>query len=169
MKKTLWSHDFTIITLGTIISAIGGTAMTFAFSLVVFDQTNSTLATGLFSALSVLPAIIVPIIASPYIDAFERKKFIYGIDAFNALLYFLFTLYLFIFDFNLIIYLIFSLMVVSTNSIYQLAYTSLYPDLIPQGFAQKGYSISSLIYPSVTRYVRKAHSFRWGMDSTFIL
>lgn len=153
MKKTLWSHDFTIITLGTIISAIGGTAMTFAFSLVVFDQTNSTLATGLFSALSILPAIIVPIIASPYIDSFERKKFIYGIDAFNAILYFLFTLYLFIYDFNLIIYLFFSLIVVSTNSIYQLAYTSLYPDLIPEGFAQKGYSISSLIYPSVTAII----------------
>ena len=39
MKKTLWSHDFIIITLGTLISAIGSTAMSFALSLVVFDHT----------------------------------------------------------------------------------------------------------------------------------
>ena len=44
MKHTLWTFDFTIITLGTIISAIGSVAMNFALSLVVFDQTSSTLA-----------------------------------------------------------------------------------------------------------------------------
>lgn len=46
MKKTLWSHDFIIITLGTLISAIGSTAMSFALSLVVFDHTSSTLMTA---------------------------------------------------------------------------------------------------------------------------
>ena len=49
MKKTLWSRDFTIITIGTLISAIGGTAMSFAFSLVVFDNTDSTMLTGIFT------------------------------------------------------------------------------------------------------------------------
>ena len=55
MKKTLWSHDFIIITLGTLISAIGSTAMSFALSLVVFDHTSSTLMTGIFTAISLMP------------------------------------------------------------------------------------------------------------------
>ena len=60
MKKTLWSHDFIIITLGTLISAIGSTAMSFALSLVVFDHTSSTLMTGIFTAISLMPTVQFP-------------------------------------------------------------------------------------------------------------
>ena len=63
MKKTLWSHDFIIITLGTLISAIGSTAMSFALSLVVFDHTSSTLMTGIFTAISLMPTVLIPILA----------------------------------------------------------------------------------------------------------
>ena len=31
MKKTLWTKNFTIITIGTIISCVGGVAMNLAF------------------------------------------------------------------------------------------------------------------------------------------
>ena len=80
MSKTLWSKDFTIITIGTIISAIGGMAMNFAFSLVIFDETGSTFLTGLFSAISFLPQVIIPIFASVIIDSFDRKKMIVNLD-----------------------------------------------------------------------------------------
>ncbi len=153
MKNTLWSKDFTIITIGTIISAIGGIAMNFAFSLVVFDETSSTFLAGVFSAISFLPQVIIPIFASVLIDSFDRKKLIYGIDFFNGILFLLFTYYLFHNDFSYFAYLLFSFIIISTNAVYQLAYSSLYPDLIPKGFAQKGYSISSLIYPSVTAFM----------------
>ena len=43
MPRTLWTRNFTIITLGTVISAIGGVAISFALSFVVFDNTGSTL------------------------------------------------------------------------------------------------------------------------------
>ena len=44
MRQTLWTKNFTIITLGTVISAIGGVAISFALGFVVFDTTGSTLA-----------------------------------------------------------------------------------------------------------------------------
>lgn len=153
MKKTLWSRDFTIITIGTLISAIGSTAMNFAFSLVVFDNTDSTMLTGIFTGLSMVPAILIPIIAAPYIDACERKHVIVRLDAFNGICYLLFAWYLATHGFSYLIYLLFALLITSTGSIYQLAYSSLYPDLIPKGFLQKGYSISSMIYPSVTALI----------------
>ena len=90
MKKTLWSRDFTIITIGTLISAIGGTAMSFAFSLVVFDNTDSTMLTGIFTGLSMIPAILIPIIAAPFVDTCERKKVIVRLDAFNGICYLVF-------------------------------------------------------------------------------
>lgn len=172
MSKTLWSKDFTIITIGTIISAIGGMAMNFAFSLVVFDETGSTFLTGLFSAISFLPQVIIPIFASVIIDSFDRKKMIVNLDLMTSILFLLFTVYLFNYGFSYIAFLIFSFITIAISSIYQLTYSSLYPDLIPKGFAQKGYSISSLIYPSVTAFITPIASFiytQYGIEYICLL
>ena len=150
MKKTLWSHDFIIITLGTLISAIGSTAMSFALSLVVFDHTSSTLMTGIFTAISLMPTVLIPILAAPLVDGCCRKRLIVMLDSGNGILYLLFAAFLLMQEFSYAGYLIFSLLTASFGAIYSLAYSSLYPDLIPKGFAQRGYSVSSLIYPSVT-------------------
>lgn len=149
MKKTLWSKNFTIITLGTFISAIGDVAIGFALSFVVFDTTGSTLLSALFTAASSLPRIILPILISPYLDNFRRKPVIVGLDYFNSVLFLLFGFYLLNHSFNLPLYLFFSLIGSSIGSIYGLAYESLYPNLIPEGFAQKGYTISGMLYPTV--------------------
>ena len=148
--NTLWSHDFTIITIGTLVSAIGGVAMNFALSIVVFDETSSTLLTGIFSAISFVPSIVLPIIAAPYVDQCIRKQLIVGIDAGNGILFLFFSFFLMNHEFSYLAYIAFSFVTGCTNAIYSLAYGSLYPELIPKGFAQKGYSISSMIYPSVS-------------------
>ena len=150
MKNTLWTKNFTIITLGTVISAIGGVAMSFALSFVVFDNTGSTLMMALFAAASSLPGIILPVLLSPYLDNFRRKPVIVGLDYLSAVIYLLFGLYLLKHSFSLPLYLLFSLACGSIGSVYNLAYESLYPNLIPEGFAQKGYTVSGMLYPTVT-------------------
>ena len=87
MQNTLWTKNFTIITLGTVISAIGGVAMGFALSFVVFDNTGSTLMMALFAAASSLPGIILPVLLSPYLDNFRRKPVIVGLDYLSAVSY----------------------------------------------------------------------------------
>lgn len=94
MPRTLWTRNFTIITLGTVISAIGGVAMSFALSFVVFDNTGSTLLMGLFSAASLLPHTLIPVLAAPYLDNFRRKPVIVGLDYFNGCVYLLMGVYL---------------------------------------------------------------------------
>lgn len=150
MKNTLWTKNFTIITLGTVISAVGGVAMGFALSFVVFDNTGSTMMMALFAATSSLPGIILPVLLSPYLDNFRRKPVIVGLDYLSAVIYLLFGLYLLKHSFSLPLYLLFSLLCGSIGSVYNLAYESLYPNLIPEGFAQKGYTISGMLYPAVT-------------------
>ncbi|MDY4488243.1 MAG: MFS transporter [Candidatus Limivicinus sp.] len=150
MKNTLWTKNFTIITLGTVISAVGGVAMGFALSFVVFDNTGSTLMMALFAAASSLPGIILPVLLSPYLDNFRRKPVIVGLDYLSAVIYLLFGLYLLKHSFSLPLYLLFSLACGSIGSVYNLAYESLYPNLIPEGFAQKGYTVSGMLYPTVT-------------------
>lgn len=150
MKKTLWTKNFTIITIGTVISAIGGTAMNFAMGLVVFDNTASAWMTGVYRAVSMLPSIVLPILFAPYVDSHRRKPLIVGLDAFLGLLYLAFALYLSRTSFSYGMYMAFGLMTSAVGSLYSTAYRAFYPDLIPEGFMQKGYSVSSMIYPTVT-------------------
>lgn len=166
-KPTLWTKNFIIITLGTIISAIGGTAMSFAMSFVVFDNSQSTLLAGIFSAVSLIPAMILPIVISPYLDRFRRKPVIVGLDCLDGILYLIFALYLIKQPFSYPVYMVFSLLTSTTGTIYSLAYTSLYPNLIEEGFAQKGYTISGMIYPTVMVIMTPVAGFlytKWGMS-----
>ena len=171
MKNTLWTKNFTIITLGTVISAVGGVAMGFALSFVVFDNTGSTMMMALFAAASSLPGIVLPVLFSPYLDNFRRKPVIVGLDYLSAVIYLLFGLYLLKHSFSLPLYLLFSLLCGSIGSVYNLAYESLYPNLIPEGFAQKGYTISGMLYPTVTMVMTPVASILYvklGLGILFI-
>lgn len=149
-RNTLWTKNFTIITLGTIISAIGGTAMNFVMGLVVFDNTDSAWMTGFFSAVSILPSVILPVLVAPYMDSHRRKPFIVYLDAALGILYLLFFVYIRQAGFVYAAYMVFSVITSAIGSVYSTAYSAFYPDLIEEGFLQKGYSISSIIYPTVT-------------------
>ncbi|MBR5287343.1 MAG: MFS transporter [Clostridia bacterium] len=152
-KKTLWTKNFTIITLGTLISAIGGVAMNLGLSLVVFDETQSTWLIGVFGAISMLPGLTLPVLLGPVIDRVNSKHVIVGLDAFSGLWYLAFLWYIRRFGFVYAAYLVFSFVMGCVGSVYSLAYNSLYPDLIPEGFAQKGYAVSGVIYPLATTLV----------------
>ena len=59
MKKKLWTKDFTLITTTTILSAVGGEAMSLPVSLLVFDETQSTFLSSLILVCSMLPDILL--------------------------------------------------------------------------------------------------------------
>ncbi len=148
-NKTLWNRNFTIITIGTIITLLGSLLVNFAFSLVVFDETQSTLYSGAFGAVSMIPSIILPLIVAPYMDSHPRRPFIYSLDYIVGIISIVAAIVIYYTGFNIFLYLIVSLLFSICSSIYYTAYQSLYPDLITEGFKQKGYSISSLIYPTL--------------------
>ena len=167
MKRTLWTKNFTIITLGTLISAIGGVAMQLALSLVVFDQTESTLLSGLFTAASLVPGMTLPMLLAPMVDRCNRKTIIVSLDYINAALFLLFFLYIRTFGFQYGVYILFSFLCGSIGAVYSIAYSSWYPDLIPEGFEQKGYSVSSFIYPITMTLVTPLAAVvyeHWGVE-----
>lgn len=149
MKKTLWSKNFTIITLGTIISSIGGVAMSFALGYVVFDTTGSTLLSACMAALNMVPRAILPILISPYLDRVAKKPILVSLDFLLGAFYLFWGVALRSVSLTYSGYLLFSFFVSCVGSVYQLTFTSLYPKLVPEGFAQKGYTISGMIYPTV--------------------
>lgn len=147
MKKTLWTRNFTLVTVGSALGAIGGIASSFALSFLVFDETGSTFAAALLLAIEVIPGFIIPMVAAPWMDRLPRKPFLVWGDAINGLLYAIAGLYLMFFEFSYGGYLVFSLVLASLGAFDSLAYESIYPMLIPDGLEEKGYTIASMLYP----------------------
>ena len=139
-RKTLWTKNFTIITLGTLVSAIGGAGITLGLSLVVFDQTQSTLLAGIYAAVSLIPGLVLPVLFGPLVDRANRKYIVVGLDALSGLIYLSFMLYIHQTGFSYAAYMLFSLVTGCIWQVYTLAYSSLYPDMIPDGMEQKGYA-----------------------------
>ncbi len=147
--KKLWTKDFSCITLATVLSAIGGEAMTLPVSLLVFDETQSAFLSSLVMICGILPDILLPIFIAPFIDKAGKKKWILGMDLMLAAVYAGMGFWVGRHTFHFLLYLLFTLTVGTISVIYRLAYASWYPDLIPRGMEQKGYAVSSTLYPTV--------------------
>ncbi|HAS74527.1 MAG TPA: MFS transporter [Clostridiales bacterium UBA8960] len=147
MKETLWTKNFTLIMLGTVISAIGGVGLSLALSVTVYDNTQSTWLTGLYSALTIIPSILLPVLISPIVDRYSRKNIIVTLDLVLGFVFLLFAWLTKTGYFNFYFYVLMGLIMNINGVIYGLAYDSLFPNLIPKGMFQKGYAIGNLIYP----------------------
>ena len=146
-KPTLWTRNFTLVTVASALGAAGGIAGGFALSFLVFDETGSTLASALIIAIQLIPYFVLPLFVAPWMDRMPRKPFLVGGDLLNGLLYGLAGLYLMLFDFSYVGYLGFSLLLATLGAFDELAYASIYPKLIPEGMEQKGYTVSGMLYP----------------------
>lgn len=144
-RQTLWTYDFTVITIGSFISLVGNALSNFALSLLVLDYTGSTFLYMLFNVSFQLPMMICPVLAGPYLDRMSRKKVIYTLDFLSAGIYFLLFLLLRGGWFSYPALLAVSLLTGTIDGIYVVAFDSFYPNLITEGNFQKGYSIYGML------------------------
>lgn len=147
MKRTLWTRNFCLVTLATALGSAGAVAGGFALSFFVFDKTGSTLASALTIAIQLIPGFLLPLFVAPWMDRLPRKAFLVGGDICNSIIYAAMGIYLLYFDFSYIGYLGVSLLLACLGSVDELAYTSIYPSLIQEGMEEKGYAVSSILYP----------------------
>ena len=147
MKKTLWTKNFTLVTVSSALGAVGGIAGGFALSFLVFDETGSTLASALILAIQLVPFFVLPLFLAPIMDRLPRKPFLVAGDLVDGALYALMGLYLLKFKFSYSAYLVYSLLLACLESFDELAFQSIYPKLIPEGMEQQGYAVSTTLYP----------------------
>lgn len=146
-KPGLWTRDFTIITLGSVVSMVGGTMSGFAISIMVLDYTGSTFLYALFGVCYQLPMLVCPLLAGPYLDRMSRKKVIYRLDFLSSAIFLLLFLLLKNGWFNYPLLLAGSMLMGAIGGVYAVAYDSFYPNLITEGNYSKAYSISSMLWP----------------------
>ncbi len=143
--QPLWTRDFTIITLGSVVSMFGNAMSGFAMSLMVLDISDSTLLYSVYVAMFTLPQLLMPVVSGALLDRFSRKKTIYTLDFLSALLYFLMAAFLFAGWFSFPLFAVYCFVLGSIQSTYMVAYESFYPLLITEGNYQKAYSIASVL------------------------
>lgn len=141
----LWTRDFTIITLGSIVSMVGNMLSGFAISIMVLERTESTFLYVFFNVCWQLPMLVMPLLAGPYLDRVSRKKVIYCLDFLSAAIYFALFLVLRTGWFNYPVMLLCCIFIGAINSVYGVAYDSFYPNLIAPGNHSKAYSVSSMM------------------------
>ena len=142
---SLWTRDFTIITLGSVVSMFGNSMSGFAMSLMVLDISGSTLLYSIYLAMFTLPQLIMPVLSGALLDRFSRKKTICMLDFFSAFLYIFMALLLRGNWFSFPVFALFCFILGSVQSTYMVAYESFYPLLITEGNYQKAYSIASVL------------------------
>ena len=148
MKEAkLWTRNFCLVILASGIGTVGAIAGGFALAFLVFDETGSTLASALIVAIQLLPHLLLPVLIAPFMDRLPRKSFLVAGDIANAVLLAGMGLWLLFFNFSYLGYLAVSLLLACIGAVDELAFTSIYPELIPEGAEQKGYAVSSMLYP----------------------
>ena len=143
----LWTQNFRLVILASAIGTLGAIAGGFALAFLAFDETGSTLASALIVAIQLLPYLLLPVLVAPFMDRLPRKSFLVAGDAANAILLAGMGIWLLFFDFSYVGYLAVSLLLACLGAADELAFTSIYPELIPKGAEQKGYAVSSMLYP----------------------
>ena len=143
----LWTRNFRLVILASAMGTLGSIAGGFALAFLVFDETGSTLASALIVAIQLIPYLLLPVLIAPFMDRVPRKSFLVAGDAANAVLLAGMGIWLLFFQFSYVGYLAVSLLLSCLGAVDELAFTSIYPELIPEGAEQKGYAVSSMLYP----------------------
>ena len=139
MKEAkLWTRNFLLVILASAIGTVGAIAGGFALAF---------LASALIVAIQLLPHLLLPVLIAPFMDRLPRKSFLVAGDIANAVLLAGMGLWLLFFNFSYLGYLAVSLLLACIGAVDELAFTSIYPELIPEGAEQKGYAVSSMLYP----------------------
>ena len=142
---SLWTRDFTIITIGSVISMFGNALAGFAISLFVLDYTDTPLYYAVFVFLYTLPQLTAPLIAGPLMDRFSRRKTVYLLDFLTAALDIGIALILHLGLMRFWLLAVWTLIIGTITSTYQVAYESFYPMLITEGNFSRAYSIAGTL------------------------
>lgn len=143
----LWNKNFSILTIGSFVSALGSAAAGVVFGVKIYEETHSTLYLGLFIIANIIPRLIANFAVGPYVDRHSRIKTIFTLDFFSAASFSLIAAVLATGYFNIWVFTVVGAFFGIVDTLYQTAFMSLFPEVVPQGKHSQAYSISSLIWP----------------------
>lgn len=143
----LWTKNFSIVAIGSFISALGSASAGIGFGILIYTETKSPLNLAIFTIANIIPRVITNFLVGPFVDRNSRKKIIVTIDYIYMALFSIIALVLFQGYFNVLVFTLVGSVFAILDTLYQTAFMSLFPEVISEGNHSKAYSISSLIWP----------------------
>ena len=165
----LWTKDYTIITIGSVVSMLGNSMAGFAMSLFVLDYTQSPLYYAIYMFLYTLPQIAAPVLAGPLMDRFSRRRTIYMLDFASTAIYALLAGLMHFGLFSFWAFASITFIIGTIHSAYTVAFESFYPMLVSEGNYIKAYSVLStletlvLVMIPVSTFLYKTVGMVWLM------
>lgn len=150
MKQKLWTRNFTLAFIGMIISAMGGVGLNLAMGVMVFQETQSTTLAAVFTALSMVPQFILPLVMGPVIDRRNPLRMLLGNEMILACVFFIMAGITWKFGFSYPLYMAFSVLISCFGVVSQLASGSVIPQLMEKQNYVRGNAILNVIYPLCT-------------------
>ncbi len=86
MNTKLWNRDFTIMSVGQMISLLGNSLQRFALSLLILDLTGSAMVFSIIIAVTFLPQILLSPFGGAIADRFSKKWIMVILDTISGLL-----------------------------------------------------------------------------------
>lgn len=84
MKQPLFTHHFTLLLMGQLISLIGNYTLKFALSMYVLELTGSAEMFGVILAVSVVPTVLFSPLGGVLADRLDRRWLMVGLDALSG-------------------------------------------------------------------------------------
>lgn len=147
MKEKLWTRNFTLAFVGMIISAAGGVGLNLAMGVLVFQETQSTTLAAVFTALSMAPQFVLPLVMGPVIDRRNPLRMLVGNELLLAGVFFAMAAVTWRYGFSYILYMTFSILISCFGVVSQLASGSVIPQIMKRQNYVRGNAILNVIYP----------------------
>ena len=146
MKKLIKQKDFTLFTLGKLVSLLGSNMQQFALSLYVLDLTGSATVFASILSIIIIPRLIFSPFAGVFGDWFDRKKSIVLLDMLNALIIGIYAL-IFISRGSLNVTLIYILVILLeiTEIFFHSSMAAVLPSIVDKEDLLEANSINSLV------------------------
>lgn len=170
-KQSLWNKNFTIMFVGSILSALGGIGLNVALGVIVFDYTQSTFLSSLFVSITSIPSLVLPLFVGALVDRKNPLKLLLKNEVLLVLVYILALIYVILFDFNYYVFLLLGIVISSLGVLSDIASQSISAQLMPTELMGRGYAIISTIYPMCNVLVTPLALFLYqsfGIEAIFI-
>ncbi|NQZ12363.1 MAG: MFS transporter, partial [Algicola sp.] len=149
--------DFLRVFKGQTVSVFGSQMVAFAFSIWIYQQTQSLIHFGLVISAQLLPTLVLAPVAGALCDKYSRRKIMLFCELGLTLVSGLLCVLAFKEQLNVTNILLISPLIASFSSVHQIAYSASVSQLVPKtlyaranGFVQSGIHLSAVIIPTIS-------------------
>ncbi|MCX8128638.1 MAG: MFS transporter [Clostridia bacterium] len=144
------SLNFMLLVIGRIVSGMGNSIFGFAIGLYILDLTGSATAFSITLSVSIIPGVIVNILAGAYVDKHNKKKIIVTTDILSGITVLMFLMVFALNSKSVVLIMIYTFIIGIIQALFSLAINSSIPDFVSKDNVSRANSTFQAINASIS-------------------